>query len=311
MSRVVLGVTTGTLLVISAGAAYAADWGASPSAPVLRPAYPSEWETPDPLTFEAGLRYFYGMGNQSMTAGGLEHSVEDQSHFVELYGRIDDASTDSFLKGNLGFAAAISGTYETPSTGGASVGTDSGTIAYAGADFGYAPLGNETFRFGGLIGYEYRNESIDMGRAGFITSGGGGDSSPNMLEIHGLRLGVTAQAEINDTFDITIDAAAIPFAHLSGTYGAMAIPDLGGQVQGSDVAIQGNLYGGSIEAMAGFHPTENLVIRAGARGYYLTGPVDTSFEMRDPDGSNPQGYILDGNIELWRWGPVVEITGTF
>ncbi|MCD7059604.1 hypothetical protein [Pelagibacterium xiamenense] len=311
MSRVVLGMTAGTLLAISAGSAFAADWGAAPSEPVLRPAYPADWEQPDPLTFEIGLRYFYGMGRQSMSVGGLDHSVEDQSHFVELHGRIDDASTDSFLKGNLGFAAAIDGSYETPATLGTSVDTDSGTIAYAGADFGYTPFGNEAFRFGGLVGYQYLNESVDMGRAGFVTEGGGGDSSPNNLEIHALRLGVTAQTNINDMFDFTIDAAAIPFAHLSGTYGAMSVGSVGGQSQGSAVGIAGNLYGGSVEAMAGFHPTENLVIRAGARGYYLTGPVETSFEMRDADGENAQGYVADGNIELWRWGPVIELTGTF
>lgn len=308
MSRVLLGLATGLLAASSAGSAIAADWG-TPE-PMFRPAYPVDMAPmEDSLDFEAGLRYFYGMGSQNANIGTLDYQAEDASHFLELHGRIEDHSTSTYVTANLGYAAIIDGEYETPTSGG-TVSTDSGAIAYAGGDFGYLPVKSESFGFGGFLGYQYLNESLDIGRAEFIRSDGGGDSEQNMLEVHGLRLGVTAQAEINDVFDIRANVAAIPYASLSGTYGAFDAGDFP-RTQGSAGSITGSLYGAAAEIMAGFQLSENIAVRAGAKGYYLTGDTETYYERRDADGANPQGYVLEGDIELMRWGPVVELTGTF
>lgn len=311
MSRLALGLGAAALIVSISGQSVAADLGA---APMFKPAYPTNWgPEEDDVAFEAGVRYFYGLGGQTATIAGQDHTAEDRSHFVELSGRIDDLSTNTYLQGNIGYAAAIDGSYATPASGGTSVSTNSGRIAYGGADFGYVPFGSGNFGAGGFIGYQYLNESIDMGRASFLTASGGGDSEPNNLEVHGLRLGVTARTAFNDAFDFRVDAAAIPYAALKGTYGAFnANGSVPGSVQGSAANITGHLYGGAVEAMFGFRPTQNMVIRAGARGYYLTGPTETRFEMRDPaDPATGQGYITQGNLELFRWGPVIELSGTF
>lgn len=312
MSRYVL-IIAAAALAFGAGAVQAADWGVSSyEEPVFKPAYPVDYTYDDPLTFEAGLRYFYGTGGQRSTIAGLGFNADDSSHFLELHGRIDDRSTSSFVSGHVGYAAIIDGTYRTPTSGGTMT-TDSGRIAYGAADFGYLPLRNESFGLGGFIGYQYLNESIDMGRASFMTGVGGGDSQSNLLEVHGLRLGVTAEADINDVFDVRINAAAIPYASLTGTYGAFDARAIDPTVTpGNAASISGHLYGGAVDAMIGFSPTPNVTIRAGARGYYLTGPTETYFEVRDPsDPSRAQGFISSGNTELFRWGPVVELTASF
>ncbi|WP_127145712.1 hypothetical protein [Pelagibacterium montanilacus] len=309
MARIVVALAAGAAVCTAALPALAADWGTGE--PIFKQAYAIDHEPATPLTFEAGLRYFYGQGSHRADFGGGEtHEADDSSHFVELHGRIDDAVTKTYLLGNLGYAAIIDGTYSGP-TGGEQE-TSSGRIAYGSADFGYIPYQTEPLAIGGFVGYQYLNESIDMGRSEFYTSSGGGDSEPNMLEVHGLRLGITGQARINDIFDIRVDAAAIPYAALNGTYGAFG-PGVNGTDpgQGSAATITGHLYGGSLEAMVGVQATENIMIRAGARGYYLTGPTETYYERRDADGDNAQGFVREGEIELMRWGPVIELTGTF
>lgn len=312
MSRAILGLVAAALAVSVSGQALAADWGAA-SKPMFKPAYPIDMAPmEDDIDFEAGLRYFYGMGGQTASVGALNYEARDASHFLELHGRINDRSTNTYLKGNIGYAAIIDGEYATPTSGGTQS-TDSGMIAYGGADFGYLPFGNDAAGVGAFVGYQYLNESIDMGRAEFRMPGGGIDSEQNLLEIHGLRLGVTAQGDFNDQFDFQIDAAAIPYAALNGTYGAFDInPGVPPpQEQGSAARVTGHLYGGAVDAMVGFRVSDNIKIRGGARGYYLKGPTETYFETRNPDGSNGQGYTAEGEMELFRWGPVIELTGTF
>lgn len=310
MSRVFTGLAVAVATLGATGQALAADWPAGGGA-AFRPAYPADMAPmEDSLDFEAGLRYFYGMGGQRTSIGALDYSADDASHFLELHGRIDDHSTSTYVQGNIGYAAVIDGDFETPTSLGRQS-TDSGMIAYGGADFGYLPFKDDGFGVGGFVGYQYLNESIDIGRGDFYTSSGGGDSEPNLLEVHGLRLGITGRAEINDVFDIRVDAAAIPYAALSGTYGAFDLGTTPTGGQGSAASISGHLYGGSLEAMVGFKPHENFAIRGGLRGYYLTGPTETYFETRDADGGNEQGYIVEGDTELFRWGPVIELTGTF
>ena len=243
---------------------------------------------------------------------GQNYAADDSSQFLEVHGKIDDSSTNTYVQGNLGYAAAIDNAYQTPTSGGLQT-TTAGTIAYGGADFGYLPVNTEGLALGGFLGYQYLNESAYMGRSEYLMGSGGGNSDPNSLEVHGLRLGATARADLNDVFDVRVDAAAIPYASLSGTYGAFDLASIDPALtQGNAPQISGHLYGGALEAMVGFRPHENFAIRAGVRGYYLTGPTETYFEARDPgDPTVSQGYTAQGTMELFRWGPVIELTGTF
>ena len=267
MSRLLTGLAVGLLSAAASGQAVAADWGVQQE-PMFKPAYPVDMMPyEDSLDFEAGLRYFYGMGGQSFNLGGTNYSANDTSHALEVHGRIDDHSTSTYVKGHIGYGAITNGEFS-PS------GDDynTGRVGYINADFGYTPLSTDGFRAGVFGGYMYADEAPE----------GTG------VVVHGLRLGVTGHAELNDMFDINAEAAIIPYA---GVTGAMNNPD-------QNLAdVEGSLYGASGEVMAGVHLAENFVVRAGVRGTYLNGYVTS-----DQPGEQ--------YVELFRWGPVIELTGT-
>src|SRR5690606_35158031 len=106
MSRTVVILTSAALALTGTGAAHAADWGMPAyEDPVFKPSYPIDYEQPDSLEFEAGLRYFYSWGSQSFAFGGDTYSATDTSHALEAHLRIDDRSTSTYVKGHVGFGA--------------------------------------------------------------------------------------------------------------------------------------------------------------------------------------------------------------
>jgi len=285
----------------------------------LRGAYPQDWgfsQEPDPLEFEVGLRYWYSMGSSAITAFGGAYSASDISQIAEAFFRIDDNSTSSYLKGQVGYAIKIDGTYITPEFVGAQ-NMAGGYIGYAGVDFGMLPFGNETIGFGAFAGYQFITDNPDMGRSTFITAAGGGDSQTNMLEIHAAKIGVAMNADIGDKIDLSVEAAIIPYASLGGTYGAFYAPDfvVGADTftQGSAGTLNGRLYGASGEALLGFNATDNLTLRAGVRGWYLTGDATMEYVARNvATPATSQSYI--GNVtglEFFRYGALAEIAGKF
>ncbi len=285
----------------------------------LRGSFPQDWgfpQEPDPLDFELGIRYWYSMGSSAITAFGGAYSASDTSSIAEAFFRIDDNSTSSYLKGQVGYAIKIDGTYSTPEFAG-SRNMAGGYIGYGGVDFGMVPFGSETVGFGAFAGYQFITDNPDMGRVSFVTATGGGDSQVNMLEIHAAKVGLAVNADIGDKVDLNMEAAIIPYANLGGTFGALYIPDFisGGDTytQGSAGSLNGRLYGASGEAMLGFRPTENLALRIGARGWYLTGNATMEYTARQVGApANAQNYISNvTGLEFFRYGALAEIAGTF
>ncbi len=286
----------------------------------LRGSMPTDWDMSDngdPLDFEFGARYFYSIGSSIMTINGGNYSSEDKSHILELHARIDDNSTATYLKAWGGYSAVIDGSYSTPTSGG-SVTMTGGRIAYAGADFGYTPFGNGDFQMGGFVGYQYYNDSPDMGRENYVMASGGGASEVNNIEINELRLGATINADLGDMVDLDIEAALIPYAALGGTYGAFALPNFvdGGVTyeQGSAGKLSGSLYGASAQAMLGFHASENFTVRVGGRVHYLTGNAATVEYTAREVGNPTNEQLYTSNItglEFLRYGALLELTGRF
>src|SRR5690606_23141394 len=113
-----------------------------------------------------GLRYWYSWGAHGMTALGGNYSENDTSHILEGHLRIEDDASRVYLKGLAGHSAVSSSSYSTPLV---AAGTGAGgRILYAGADIGYAPLGEGDTMFGGFVGYQYWNDSPDMGRVNYV-----------------------------------------------------------------------------------------------------------------------------------------------
>lgn len=274
MSRKVLIIAATALALANVSSIQAADWGTAPVYdPTFKPAYPIGYEQPEPLTFEAGLRYSYSWGSQSFENGGNTYSAKDNAHSIEAHLRIDDRSTSTYLKGHIGFGGVAEGSFQTNGTETSTY--KIGRVTFGTADFGYTPLDTETARIGVFGGYQYTHEA----------------PLNNGIDIHSLRLGVAGRVEVANAFDINAEAAIIPYSFVTGTMsnpgGPAAITNLGG-----------SLYGGSAEVMVGFHPTEMFTIRGGVRGTYLNGHLTSA--------QAGQQYV-----ETFRWGPVLELTSRF
>jgi hypothetical protein len=285
----------------------AADWMED-----FREPYADDWALPpdDPISIEMGLRYWYSMGSHRMTVLGGDYASDDTSHIVEAHLRVDDHSSDFYAKGLAGYSAVINNRFSTPAGSGT---LDSGTIHYFGGDIGYTPLGTETIKGGGFLGYQYWNDSPDMWRAGFTTSSGGGDSQPNNVYYHMIRMGLSGRAEFGDMVDVTAEVAFVPYALLGGTYGALVAPAVPGQVQGSAGSVAGWLYGAAGEVMARFHPTKDWTIGLGARAWYLQGQADVTFDTRDPaaPAATTHWITKTTNFSTLRYGLLGEITYKF
>jgi hypothetical protein len=245
---------------------------------------PKDWsglgETCDPLTFEVGLRYWYSWGAHRMTVLGDAYARNDTSHILEGHFRIDDDSSDVYVKGIAGYSAVINSSYSTPNVAAGT--SQSGRIKYFAGDIGYAPLGEDGTMFGGFVGYQYWNDSPDMGRETYI-----GGSQPNDINYHMFKLGLAGRVDFGGFGDITAEVAAIPFAPVWGTYGALYVdPGLGIGTATTPGSVGGWLWGASGEVMARFHPHENWTVGLGGRAWWLNGQADVTFSTNQGGGTN-------------------------
>ena len=318
MKRTIQG-TAAIIALCSALPALAADY------PDLRPAYEQGWENPDDdIRFEFGTAYWYSWGGQDLAistgAGALDATSRDNTHIGDLHGKIEDLSTQTYLSGKAGIGFSTTGTYDISPAAAGDIGPGS-RIGYAGADFGWLPLGNmrEGTTAGGFVGYHYWKEAPDIGTGEYATAFAGvpttlGDAR-NDLDIHALRLGIRGTAEF-DMFDIQAEVAAVPYAHISGTLGGSA-PDgfdfPGGPFyERAPTTLTGRGYGVMAESMVGFRPTENIALRVGGRAWYLEGQLDATLTTNragiDPQ---PAETIATSYARYFRYGLMAELTGRF
>ncbi|MET3926130.1 hypothetical protein [Devosia sp. 2618] len=323
------------LAVCAAVPALAADYAD------LRPAYPNNWSsgTENPLRIESGIRYWYSVGEQEHSIGSYTQKMETKTSSGEAFVRIDDFSTSTYVEATGGYGIAHEGTYST--NGGMDLDLPAARLGYVGADFGWLPLATEQGGLGFVAGYQYTNDSPDTGRANFTTAqtandiawsdktgvwSVGGDSKVNDFNIHALKLGLAGRFDAGG-FDVTGEAAATPYAWVSGTAGSFSLP---GQTatfrQASAATINGFGYGASGKLMVGFHPTDNFTIRVGGRASYLTGQYDATYDTAritppvqttpggdfSAPGLTKQNYIINNNpFSMFRYGALVEVSGRF
>ncbi|MFD2649070.1 hypothetical protein ACFSX5_14875 [Devosia albogilva] len=312
------------LALLAASPALAADY-------LLRPAYPQEFGFTDEslVRFEVGARYWYAWGGQnagfSSPYGPVDLTVRDQTHLLELHGRIDDLYTDTYLKGWAGYGVGTTGTYSISPASSGSIGNQS-HIGYAGIDYGWMPFGqmDDGVAGGAFVGYTYWKDAPDIGTGQVAASFNPITGLPatftearDNFDIHALRLGVRGTAEF-DMFDIQAEVAAIPYAHVSGQVGGSSpsgfvFPALGGipVFENAPTTLTGRGYGVMTEAMIGFHPTENLTIRAGGRAWYLQGELDAVFNGTVGGTAQPAMTIPSTYASLFRYGAMLELTGKF
>lgn len=234
----------GLMFALTAPAALAADY---PDA--LRGGFPADWDMSDegdPLGFEVGIRYYYSMGSVDMNLAGGSYSINDASHAFEIHTRIDDYSTGTYLKTYAGYAGLVYGDQSTPATAGV-VNISNGYNGYLLADFGSLGFGDGSFTYGPFAGYQYVTTSSSTGVP----------SETINIDYHMIRLGLAARAELGETVDLSAEVALIPYTFVTGSVSTGATIDTA-------------LMGLTAELMLGFHPTDDITIRAGGRGWYLT-----------------------------------------
>jgi len=300
---------------------------------------PKDWtdlgEEGDGIHIETGLRYWYSMGSQSFGIGSSEGTTEDTAHNGELYLRIDDDATSTYVKGIAGYSAAITGDYTTLS--GTSGEIIDGQVAYAGADFGWNVFSDKHGSgVGGFVGYQFWNDSPRSERDNYAVVSSADDITYNEdtgawsfgmdgvernIDMHLLRLGFSGKVKVADTFDISAEVAAVPYASISGQLGGTGT-DVGPfplgpcnvvapgtcpgdplDVRTSPLTIDGHGYGAMGELMVGMTPVENLTFRIGGRAWYLEGTYDATYtgasitapqlqpEVDDPDSDDPADTI--------------------
>lgn len=328
-----------SLLALSAASpVFAADYqdGFAP----LRPSYEQDFGTgEDSLQFEAGVRYWYSLGKQEHQIGSFSQTMETKTNSGEAFVRIDDNLTQTYLEATGGYGIAHEGTFST--NGGPDTDIYAARMGYLGADFGWLPLGDQTGGLGFVTGYQYSNDSPDTGRTSFTTATTSadvtyspitgvfsvpGDSEINDFNVHALKLGLAGRIDAGG-FDVTGEAAATPYAWVSGTYGAFSMPGQSPTFrQASAVEINGFGYGASGKLMVGFHPTDNFTIRVGGRASYLQGQYDATYDAvriippAIPAGETEyaapiltrQTYIQNNNpFTMVRYGALLEVSGRF
>src|SRR5690606_8430815 len=235
-----------------------------------------------------------------MTVLGDSYSVDDTSHVLEGHLRINDHSSGVYVKGLAGYSAVINSSYATPGGTGSS---QNGRIAYAGADLGYAPFASGDSNFGGFAGYQYWNDSPDMGQFNF-----GPGAGPNDITYHMLKLGLAGRLDIGGAADLTAEVAAVPYAPVSGTYGAFD----GSAAPGSQTTtgrVEGWLYGATAEVMGRFRPLENWTVGLGGRVWYLTGQPDVTFDT--DSGGGTHWITKTEGFSTLRYGLLGEVTYRF
>jgi hypothetical protein len=364
MIRLATPLAAAALTLLVAAPALAADYSDYfDSGAALRSGFTSDWDNSDqgdPLGMELGIRYWYSWGAQSFDTGlGAALTESDRTHALEAHLRINDNSTKFYAKGLAGMSFA---------TGDGTNAVGGGRVSYAGADLGYAWLGDfkSPFSLGPFAGYMYWNDSPNPTTAAigsFTTATSAadigfdpvtgrtfipGDSTANNVEVNMLRLGVSGQARLG-TIDISGEVAAVPYAKMHGSLGAISAgplyytdpPGAGtattqttpgynvANMQSSATTVDGWGYGAMVEALVGFHPTDNLTLRVGGRAWYLQGSADATFSRAtignpsDSDPANPpnfdtapafsnQGYITRNNPwSMFRYGLLAEMTYNF
>ncbi len=295
---------------------YAADY------PDLRPAYEPAWQTGDnSIRFEGGVRYWMSWGRQDASfdtaIGEVSVDVDDQTHIGELHGRIDDLYTNTYLKAQGGLGLNTSGTYTiSPSSAGA-IGLRS-MIGYAGADYGWMPVGSmaDGFALGAFAGYAYWKDAPDIGQGRIVT---GFDLLGNPVafaearddfDVHALRLGIRGTAEF-DMFDLQAEVAYVPYAHVTGVLGGTGDAGfntgLGTVYESAPTTLTGRGHGVMAEGMVGFRPTENLALRVGGRAWYVEGDLEATMNVYGAPSMTVQSTMAS----VFRYGALFELTGRF
>jgi hypothetical protein len=280
---------------------------------------------PTEFTSSFALRYWYGFGS---TKKNLYASSRDElisrlsytglrSHSLEIFSRVDHASTGLFWKGYAGGGLLTGGSLQdedfppfvvpyssTDST------LQNQTMGYISVDFGGALLRGPDFRIDGFIGYHYLHQRLkafgcqQTASNPLICAGGIPDSVAVIVEDdtwQALRLGLSADFPVADRWRLNLEAAYLPYVWLSGSDNHLLRPDLP-----VPILQDGHSWGYQLEALLSYKWDNAISIGVGGRYWHLESKGTAHFEDL---GGVPQPLDFKANIYgafvqgTYRFGP--------
>jgi hypothetical protein len=287
MRRVAFGLMVSVSAIVAANPSLSADLTYPTD---MRGSYNS-WDEPDTplMDFEAGLRYGYSLGRvriNDVPSAGNVHAYDDASHNLELFLRLNDGYTNTYLKAMGSYSVLLDASY---SGAGGSGTSNLGEIASFATDFGYALLASDNDKFSsslsGFVGYQYLHEGHDLDNNAALTTSG--------INLNALRLGVNAEAKVN-AVNLEANVAALPYVMIGGATGVEGIA--------TPVSLNGSGWGASADVFARMKVHDSVSAGVGARATYISGRGTYN------DGTT-SGNI--SSMTLWRYGILAELKAHF
>ena len=293
------------------GARQPADGATADTAPASA-APPTGWE------IDLGTRFWYSWGKYQGTNGPQSDIAISRLTYDnmpgksgEIFARLD-APFNVFVKGLIGAGGIGAGTMIDEDWGqpGAAPpdtysNTDSriaGTLTYFTADIGYSFLRTPTYKFGGFIGYNRYQTSMDAFGCyqNIPTSGVCAPSLPDSTNPvsqfdtwHSFRTGVTAETQITDRFKIGGEVAFLPYVLLDAL-------DMH-KVRSINFPVSGTGQGVQAELVLSYWVTDALSIGVGGRYWAMW---TNNAEQTD----NPGNYFT---INTERYGIFAQLSYRF
>ncbi|WP_026381666.1 omptin family outer membrane protease [Afifella pfennigii] len=246
-----------------------------------------------------GMRYWYSTGETAKDlfayggGGPVSRLTYDglNAHSVELFGQV--THNRLFAKGLAGAGWVLKGSlrdedfppYINPYSS-----TDSdqedGNLYYASVDAGGYVWQQQNFRFGAFAGYSFFRQNVHaFGCVQEATSTICAPALPASTKVisqendwHGVRLGVTAEAELGGRWLFSGEAAFLPYAWLDGADSHhLRICTTPGCFNG-DIEEDGSGWGYQLEAGIAYRVSESFRIGLGGRYWHMQTSGKTHFE---------------------------------
>ncbi len=285
------------------------------------PAVAADWsykapEAPKVYSTEVGARIWYGQGKTGKNlyddTGALLLSRLTYSGFSifsgEGFARFDHNS-GWFLKGYVGGGALWDGRLKdedfppitTPYSATLSPIKNS-SVLYGSADLGFKVVRGPDFYLGAFAGYHLMRQAISAYGCAQIASNPdicGTFPVPEAYKVitqvnnwHALRIGIDASAEFDKRWKFTIDAAYLPYVHLSGADAHwLRIGSSTGDFTGP-VPEDGNGWGYQIDGFLSYRLNDAVSVGVGGRYWYAQSKGHTHFEGHVV-GENAVPQVLD------------------
>ena len=227
-----------------------------------------------------GLRYWYSqsrsdLDNSSFQGSGFDLASTDnvKSHTAELVGTLEDTSEGGFMRAYVGLGRNVSG--DADYLGVDMDQKDETTLSYVVVDGGWqmARFAGNQARLKGFVGYQYLSDDLSLKH--------NSNTYSQSRDWHAIRVGVSAEGDINERFGWTVDVAGVPWAH--------------NKIESweSDWA-----YGVEADAMMNVNLTPNWQLGVGGRYWWLKSNFDRRYVVTG------EKVVFDQNYH--RYGLLLE-----